>query len=64
MKDHAAEVAGAAVKAVPSLTVVGATIFGYTLQEVAALAATVFVLMQMAHLGWKWRREYRDGKRK
>ena len=49
--------AATAAKVAPSLTVVGATIFGLTIPDVAALLGGVFILMQMAYLVWKWRRE-------
>lgn len=57
--DVSGEVAAATAKIVPSAAVVGATVFGFTIQEVAALFGCAFILMQMIYLAWKWRREAR-----
>lgn len=56
---HAAEAAAVAAKSVPSLTIVGATVFGMTLQQATAALGCAFILMQMIHFVWKWRREVR-----
>lgn len=42
-------------KTVPAL--VGATIAGYTLNEVVALVTIIYILLQAAFLIWKWRRQ-------
>lgn len=57
MKDHVAETVAATVKSVPAAAAVGATIFGFTLTDAAAFAGLVFILLQSAHLIWRWRRE-------
>lgn len=57
--DIANEVGASVAKVVPSMTIVGATIFGFTLQEVAAIFGCAFIFMQMTYLGWKWIGEWR-----
>lgn len=51
-----------ALKATPPVTVLAAPLAGVTLGDVAAALAVAFLLLQIAHLVWKWRKEYRDDK--
>jgi len=51
------EVATGALKVAPSATLVGAQFFGLGLPDWAAIAGIAFVVLQTAHLLWKWRRD-------
>jgi len=54
------QIAADAVRAVPSAALVGAQVTGLSLPDWAALAGIVFVLLQTAHLVWKWRRDLKS----
>jgi hypothetical protein len=45
------------VQAIPSVSVIGATILGLSLPDWAALFAIAFVVLQAGYLVWKWIRE-------
>lgn len=62
-QEHVAEGMAAAAKSTVAAGIVGATIFGFTINEFAALMGCCFILMQMAHLAWKWIGEWRERKR-
>lgn len=47
-------------KAVPA--VVGTIWSGVTLNQMVATATLIYVVVQIAYLVWKWRREIKDGK--
>jgi hypothetical protein len=45
------------VHAIPSASVIGATILGLSLPDWAAIFAIAFVVLQAVYLVWKWVRE-------
>jgi ABC-type Fe3+-siderophore transport system permease subunit len=51
------EAAASAIQALPSVTLVGVTLFGLTISEVAAVVGIAFIGLQAAHLVWRWWRE-------
>lgn len=51
-QDMARDLAAAAAKTVPPVTV-----WALTLNEWLALASIIYVIAQLAHLAWRWRRE-------
>lgn len=59
MKDHVADGLAVTAKSSLSAAVVGATVFGYTLQEATAILGGVFILLQIVHFVWlrvsEWR---------
>lgn len=57
-----ADLAATALKSSVAIGTVGATIFGFTIQEAAAIFGALFILAQLAYLAWKWRGEYVDRK--
>ena len=57
-KEQAAEGLAAATKSSLAVGIVGATVFGFTIQEFAAALGAVFILMQMAHFIYLRVREY------
>lgn len=53
----------AAVEAVPSAMAIAAgPVFGVTFSDLAALLGCIFLLMQMAYMVWRWRRDQRREK--
>lgn len=48
------------IKATPAIA--GTILSGLTLNEMVATATLIYVLVQIAYLIWKWRREIKDGK--
>ena len=62
-QEHVAEGMAAAAKSTVAAGIVGATVFGFTINEFAALMGCCFILMQMAHLAWKWVGEWRARRR-
>jgi hypothetical protein len=41
----------------------GALLMGFTLNEWVAIATLVYIVLQSAHLTWKWLRDWRASKR-
>jgi hypothetical protein len=54
----------AATKAAPSVAVVSASAAGVPLQHWVMIATLAFVLLQTAHLLFRWGRELRDDRRR
>lgn len=60
------DMVGHEVKAAGVKTAVGglgAATSALTLNEWVAIVTIVYFIMQIAYLGWKWRRESREGKK-
>ena len=51
------ETSSALVHAIPSASAIGATIFGLSLPDWAAIAGIAFIVLQAVYLVWKWTRE-------
>lgn len=56
------DVLTAGAKAAPALAVTVATIGGLTLQDWVFIATIGYIVLQAAHLAWKWFREWRGGR--
>ncbi|HRI16889.1 MAG TPA: hypothetical protein PL196_00045 [Burkholderiaceae bacterium] len=54
---HDAAIQGAA--SIPSLGAIATWVLGVPVEKWAALAGIGFILVQIAYLGWKWRRDIR-----
>ena len=63
MKEQTTEVVLGGLKSLPSLGAIVLLFSGWTVEKTLALFGCIFILMQMAHLAWKWRREARIGRR-
>ena len=59
-QEVSSDIAAATVKSTVALGAVGATLFGFTVQEVTALVGGFFIFCQLCYLAWKWRQEYVD----
>lgn len=57
-QDMVRDLSTAAFKSAPPLTV-----YALTLNEWLAVASIVYILAQLAHLLWRWTREWRHAKR-
>lgn len=53
------EVGAAAAKLSPAAAVATVSASGWSLQEWVYVVTIAYVIMQGAHLGWKWLREWR-----
>jgi hypothetical protein len=51
------ETTNSLVQALPSVGAIGATIFGLSLPDWAAIAGIAFIVLQAIYLLWKWTRE-------
>jgi disulfide bond formation protein DsbB len=51
------ETSSTIVQALPSASVIGATILGLSLPDWAAIAGIAFIVLQAVYLIWKWTRE-------
>ena len=49
----------AAIEAAPPVTYAALRLFGMPLPDWVALATLVYILLQAAHLIWRWRRQAR-----
>lgn len=56
------EAAMAAVRTAPPVAVIWASMAGWGPQEWMYALTTVYVALQIAHLGWRWLREIRRGR--
>jgi hypothetical protein len=57
---HAHTLAAAAAKAAPPVVVSGATIAGVGVNEIVLWLTAVYLVIQIAHLAWKWCKEARE----
>ena len=61
MKDEIiSTAAGAVAKAAPPVTVAGAVAAGADLDRVVVVLTIVYLVGQIAYLGWRWVREWRQ----
>jgi disulfide bond formation protein DsbB len=51
------DVTKAAAEAAPPVTYVAVRLFGMSLPDWVAMATLVYILLQAAHLIWRWRRQ-------
>jgi uncharacterized ion transporter superfamily protein YfcC len=58
-KQVASEVGTAAAKLTPPAAVVAARLGGLSLQDWVYIVTIAYVVMQGAHLAWKWVKEWR-----
>lgn len=54
VQEYSVDIANAAAKVSPPLTVTGVAAAGYSLQEWVLIATLVYTILQTAHLIWKF----------
>ena len=57
------EIVRASIEAAPAAVAITAgPLFGVTLTDLAAILGCIFLIVQLAYLIWKWRRDYKREK--
>lgn len=62
MLQQKTEITAEAMRAAPPVTVVGASLAGFGLNDVVLGLTVVYLALQIGYLLWKWRRHAAEGK--